>query len=128
MARIRNIMLTLLMLVLLQGSACTAGMTFNEWIGWKKYRDAPGISYRMRCLGSSFTGSRFSRYEVELFNHYPDAVALSFFMKGVEEKQRSEIISLKLQSSSRRKVNLYNVRTGCVDSASIYIEDMVFRP
>ncbi|MFA0960446.1 hypothetical protein AB9P05_01435 [Roseivirga sp. BDSF3-8] len=120
--------IALALLLILQGSACTTGMTFNEWVGWKKYRDAPGISYRLRCLGSSFTGSRFSRYEVELFNHYPDPVALSFFMKGMEEKERSEIVNLKIQSSTLRKVNLYNVRTGCVDSASIYIEDMVFRP
>jgi hypothetical protein len=103
-------------------------MSFNEWIGWKKYRDAPGISYRLRCLGSSFTGSRFSRYEVELFNHYPDPVSLQFFMQGEQVQERSEIVKLKLQSSARRKVNLYNVRSGCVDSASLYIQEMVFRP
>lgn len=114
--------------MLMQGSSCTSGMSFNEWIGWKKYRDAPGISYRLRCMGSTFTGSRFSRYEVELFNHYPDAVSLQFFMRSEEEQGRSEMVKLRLQSSSRRKVNLYNVRTGCVDSASIHIEEMVFRP
>lgn len=118
----------LLAAVLLLFSTCTPEANFNNWVGWKKYRDAPGISYRLRCLGSAFTGSRFSHYEVELFNHYPDPVALRFFMKGVEKNERSEIIKLRIQSSTRRKVSLYNVRTGCLDSASLYIDEMKFRP
>jgi len=96
---------------------------------WIKDTDNPGIQYRPICTGKSFKGSKFSKWEIEIFNDYTQAIALTIVL--VTEKsgeESSERKTIAIPPASLRKTIFFNCTLNCQQKAKIDFLDVQMLP
>ncbi len=111
-------------------SACqTSFMNNSSWSSWTKDVDSPGIHYRLLCAGNNFSGSKFTKWEVEIFNDYTEPLALTLAVAEAESgKESSEHKSVAIPPASLRTVVFYNCSVHCQQQVQINFLEVQMLP
>lgn len=109
--------------------SCKVPTQTTEWISWTKDNDSPGIQYRTMCLGKSFKGSKFNKWEVEVFNDYNETISFKVVIcDGLDGKETSETRTMIVPSSTLKKVPFYNTTLNCYQKHKVEFLDVQFIP
>lgn len=110
-------------------SACYTTRQSPQWVSWTKDTDHPGIQHRSICYGKNFNGSKFTRWEVEIYNDYTEPLAITLNLSNVETgKQSSERKTLAIPPASLRKVVFYNCTISCQQKPQIVFIEVQMLP
>ena len=117
------------LLILLQPACQNPTGHQSSWTSWIKDVDSPGIHYRLLCAGKNFSGSKFTKWEVEVFNDYSEPLALTLAVAEAETgKESSEHKSVAIPPGSLKTVVFYNCSVHCQQQAQINFLEVQMLP
>jgi hypothetical protein len=109
--------------------SCKTSTRVSEWVSWKKDNDSPGLHYRSICLGKNYKGSKFFKWEIEVFNDYHETVSFKVVIcDGLNGKEASEIRTMIVPSSTLKKVPFYNNLLNCHQKHDVKFLNVQFIP
>lgn len=109
--------------------SCNAAHQNYPQATWVKDTDNPGIHYRPVCTGKTFKGSKFSKWEIEIFNDYTQAIALSMVIVTEQSgKESSERKTIAIPPASMRKTVFFNCILNCQQNAKIEFLEVQMLP
>lgn len=116
-----------LLIIGLMFNSCKSSSQVSEWVSWTKDKDSPGIQYRTICAGKNYTGSKFNKWEIEVYNDYNETISLKVVIcDGSSGKESSEIKSMIVPSSSLRKIPFYNTTLACHEKPLVEFLEVQF--
>ncbi len=122
-----NLMLLMLSLDLLSG--CTSARQNYSWTSWTKDVDSPGIQYRYLCSGEQFNGSKFTKWEVEVYNDYPAPVALTLaIIEEATGNHGSEQKTVAIPPASLKTITFFNSTINCQQIGQIAFLEVQILP
>lgn len=116
-----------LMILSLMFNSCKSSSKVSEWVSWTKDIDSPGIQYRTICAGKTYTGSKFNKWEIEVYNDYSETLSLKVVICDRSSgKESSEIKNMIVPASTLRKIPFYNTTLACHEKPAIEFLDVRF--